>query len=88
MHLISPAVPWSNPLACSNMSPEVGPRATLLFESKIITGSLVIPENLLPPNCRYCYRREIRMNSFNFHYLYRLGVHSHPFIPIDSQLLS
>ena len=48
---------------------------------KIITGSLVIPENLLPKNYRYRYRLEIRMN---FHYRYRLGVRSHPFISIDS----
>ena len=48
---------------------------------KIITGSLVILENVY----RYRYRLEIRMN---FHYRYRLGVRSHPFISIDSQLPS
>ena len=52
---------------------------------KIITGSLVILENLFSPNYRYRYRLEIRMN---FHYRYRLGVRSHPFISIDSQLPS
>ena len=50
---------------------------------KIIIGSLVIIENLFPPNCRYRYRLEIRMNSFNYHYCRRLGVRSHPFISID-----
>ena len=52
---------------------------------KIITGSLVILGNLFPENYRYRYRLEIRMN---FHYRYRLGVRSHPFISIDSQLPS
>ena len=52
---------------------------------KIITGSLVILENLFSPNCRYRYRLEIRMNH---HYRYRLGVRSRPFISIDSQLPS
>ena len=52
---------------------------------KIFTGSLVILENLFSPNYRYRYRLEIRMN---FHYRYRLGVCSHPFISIDSQLPS
>ena len=51
---------------------------------KIITGSLVIFENLFSPNYRYRYRLEIRMN---FHYRYRLVVRSHPFISIDSQNL-
>ena len=52
---------------------------------KIITGSLVTLENLLPDN--YCcrYRLEIRMN---YHYRYRLGPRSRPFISIDSQLPS
>ena len=49
---------------------------------KIIIVSL---ENLFPPNYRYRYHLEIRMN---FHYRYRLGVRSHPFISIDSQLPS
>ena len=53
---------------------------------KIITGSLVTLENWFPPN--YRYRLEIRMNSFNYRYRYRLGVRSHPFISIDSQLPS
>ena len=39
---------------------------------KIITGSLVILENLFSPN--YRYRLEIRMN---FHYRYRLALHFH-----------
>ena len=52
---------------------------------KIITGSLVILENLFSPNYRYRYRLEIWMN---FHYRYRLGVRSHPFISADSQLPS
>ena len=55
---------------------------------KIITGSLVTPENLFSQNYRYRYRLEIRMNSFNYHYRYRLGVRSHIFISIDSQLPS
>ena len=42
---------------------------------KIITGSLVILENLLPENYRSRYRLEIRMN---YHYHYRLGARSHP----------
>ena len=50
---------------------------------KIITGSLVTLENLFPENYRYRYRLEIRMN---YHYRYRLGICSHPFISIDSQL--
>ena len=49
---------------------------------KIITGSPVTLENLFPQNYRYCYRLEIRMNSFNCHYRYRLGVRSHTFITI------
>ena len=49
----------------------------------MITGSLVILENLLPEN--YRYRLEIRMN---YHYRYRLGPRSRPFISIDSQLPS
>ena len=52
---------------------------------KIITGSLVILENLFPEIYRYRYRLEIRMN---YHYRYRLGARSHPFISIDSQLPS
>ena len=50
---------------------------------KIITGSLATLE---PQNyrCRYCL--EIRMRSLNYHYRYRLGVRSHPFISFDSQL--
>ena len=55
---------------------------------KIITGSLVILENLFSQNYRYRYRLEIRMNSFNYRYRYRLGVRSHPFISSDSQLPS
>ena len=61
---------------------------TLYRSSQIITGSLVTLENLFPQNSRYRYRLEIRMNSFNYHYSYRLGVRSHPFISIDSQLPS
>ena len=57
----------------------------LTVRVKIITGSLVTLENLFSPNYRYRYRLEIRMN---FHYRYRLGVGSHPFISIDSQLPS
>ena len=52
---------------------------------KIVTGSLVIIENLLPENYRYRYRLEIRMN---YHYRYRLGPRSHPFVSIDAQLPS
>ena len=55
---------------------------------KLITGSLVTLENLFPKNYRYRYRLEIRMNSFNYHYGCRLGVRSHTFISIDSQLPS
>ena len=55
---------------------------------KIITGSLVTPENLFSQNYRYRYRLEIRMSSFNYHYHYRLGVCSHTFISIDSRLPS
>ena len=55
----------------------------ITVQVKIITGSLVIPEDLFPNN--YRYRLEIRIN---FHYRYRLGVRSHPFISIDSQLPS
>ena len=32
------------------------------------------------------FRCQIRMHSFNFHYRYRLGVRSHTFTSIDSQL--
>ena len=53
----------------------------------IITGSLVIL-GIFPQNYRYRYRLQIRMNSFNYHYGYRLGVRSHTFISIDSQLPS
>ena len=35
---------------------------------KIVAGSLVTLENLFPPNYRYHYRLEIRMNSFYYHY--------------------
>ena len=59
------------------------PKSALTVRVKIITGSLVIIENLFPEN--YRYRLEIRMN---YHYRYRLGAHSHPFISIDSQLPS
>ena len=56
---------------------------------KIISGSLVTLENLFPQSYRDRYRLEIRgVNSFNFHYHYRLGVRSHPFISIDYQLPS
>ena len=55
---------------------------------EIITGSPVTLENLFPPNYRYRYRLEIWMNSFSYHSRYRLGVHSHLFISIDSQLPS
>ena len=55
---------------------------------KIITGSLVTLENLFSQNYRYRYRLEIRMNSFNYHDRYHLGIRSHPFISIDSQLPS
>ena len=41
-----------------------------------------------PYNCRYRYRLETRMNSFDYHYRSHLGVRSHPFIAIDSQLPS
>ena len=58
---------------------------TVTVRVKIITGSLVTPENLFPENYRYRYRLEIRMN---FHYRYRLGPRSCPFISIDSQILS
>ena len=54
----------------------------------MITGSLVIIKNLFLQNCRYQYRLEIRMNSCSYHYHYRLGVRSHPFISIGSQLPS
>ena len=60
----------------------------LTVRVKIITGSLVILKNLFPKNYRYRYRLEIGMNSFDYHYHYRLGVRSHPFISIDSQLPS
>ena len=55
---------------------------------EIITGSLVILENLFPRNYRYRYRLETQINLFNYHYRYRLGVRSHTFISIDSQLPS
>ena len=57
----------------------------LTVRVKIITGSLVMLENLFPENYRYRYRLEIRMN---YHFRYRLGPRSRPFISIDSQLLS
>ena len=60
-------------------------RTTFTVRVKIITGSLVILENLFPENYRCRYRLEIRMN---YHYRYRLGARSHPFISIDSQLPS
>ena len=62
-----------------------GGRGALPFESKFFTGSLVIIENLFPETYRYCYRLEIPMN---YHYRYRLGPRSRPFISIDSQLPS
>ena len=46
---------------------------------KIITGSLVILENVLPKNYRYRYHLEIRMN---YHYRYRPGSRSRLFIPL------
>ena len=66
-------------------SGDEGRQTEFTVRVKIITGSLVILENLFSPNYRYRYRLEIRMN---FHYRYRLGVRSHPFISIDSQLPS
>ena len=54
----------------------------------MITGSLVVLENLFSQNYSYRYRLEIRMNSFNYHYRYRLGVRSHRFMSIDSQMPS
>ena len=54
-------------------------KAFATFESKLL------PAVLLFLRIRYRYRLEIRMN---FHYRYRLGVRSHPFISIDSQLPS
>ena len=60
-------------------------KCDLWLRFKIITGSLVILENLFPENYRYRYRLEIRMN---YHYRYRLGPRSRPFISIDSQLPS
>ena len=50
-----------------------GPTNT--FRVKIITGSLVILENLFSQNYRYRYRLEIRMN---YRYRYRLGPRSRP----------
>ena len=70
---------------CEQPTP-TGPGSTARV--KIISGSLVIIENLFPQNYRYRYRLEIWTNSFNYHYRYRLGVRSHPFISIDSQLPS
>ena len=50
---------------------------------KIITSSLVTLESLFPQNYRYCYRPEILMSSFSYHYRYRLGavIPSFPLIP-------
>ena len=70
---------------CEQPTPR-GPGSTARV--KIISGSLVVIDNLFPQNYRYRYRLEIRTNSFNYHYRYRLGVRSHPFISIDSQLPS
>ena len=78
---------WAQSPYLSRQSPgdDSRTRANGAVRVKIITGSLVILENWFSPNYRYRYRLEIRMN---FHYPYRLGVRSHPFISIDSQLLS
>ena len=54
-------------------------------DSELLPAVLVTLENLFPRNFRYRYRLEILMN---FHYRYRPGVRSHPFISIDSQLPS
>ena len=48
---------------------------------KIITGSLVILENLFSPNYRYRYRLEIRMNSITVTVLASAVTPSFPFIP-------
>ena len=45
---------------------------------KMITGSLVTLETFFPPNYHYRSRLEIRMNSYNYHSCYRLGVCSDP----------
>ena len=62
--------------------------AVYTIRVKFITGSLVTLNNLFPQHYRYRYRLEIRMNSFNYHYRYRLGIRSHPFISVGSQLPS
>ena len=49
---------------------------------QIITGSLFIIENVLPKNYRNRYRLEIRMNSFNYHYRYRLASAVTPSFPL------
>ena len=61
---------------------------TLTVRVKIVAGSLVSLEKLFPQNCRYHYHLEIQMNSFHCYYRYCLGVRSHPFISMDSQLPS
>ena len=58
------------------------------FESTLLPQSCYSFENVFPKNYRYRYRLEIRMNSFDYHYRYRLGVRSHPFISICTQLPS
>ena len=61
----------------------------LPFKSKLLPAVLlIILEHLFPQNCRYRYRLEVRTNSFNYHFCYRLGVCSHPFISFGSQLPS
>ena len=64
------------------------PNVAITVRVKIITGSFVTLEKNFPRNDRSRYRLEIRMNSFNYHYRFRLGVRSHTFIFIDSQLAS
>ena len=84
---------WTSPTCWGSdgMAPKQAKhRFWLIFgytvQVKKIAGSLVIIENLFAQN--YRYRLEFRMNSLNYHCRYRLGVHSHPFISIDSQLPS
>ena len=49
---------------------------------KIITGSLVTLENVLPQNYHYRYRLEILTHSLNYHYRYHLASAVTPSFPL------
>ena len=79
----SPGNPFGQKFPLGFLQKPLLDKVILTVRVKLITGSLLTLENLFPQS--YRYRLEVRTNSFNYHFRYRIGVCSHPFISIDSQ---